>query len=219
MLKDANSCYRVSRYFAFVFAYFSGAMKILGGFLKGKNFFMPKGIRPTQDVIRKAIFDILGQDLDGLEFIDLFAGSGSMAIEAFSRGAKRVVCVEKDLRCAKVIQENMALLKIPFEMIDPPALVIQGDVFWVIKHLGQPTGPAGRQGRKFDIAFLDPPFETEMAKKALKTLTDHDILRPVCFIMVQHSKREILPEDSGRFSIVRQKKYGSSILSVYEGKQ
>jgi len=185
-------------------------MKILGGFFKGKNFYMPKGIRPTQDVVRKAIFDILGQDLEGLEFIDLFAGSGSVALEAFSRGAKRVVCVEKDLHYAQVIQENMALLKIPSEVMDPPALVIQGDAFLVLKHLGL-------QGKKFDIAFLDPPFETEMAKKTLKTLTDHDILRPACFIMAQHSKREILPEKSGRFSIVRQREYGSSIVSVYEG--
>jgi len=185
-------------------------MKILGGYLKGKNYFMPKGIRPTQDVVRKAVFDILGQDLNGLSLLDLFAGSGSVALEAVSRGAQRVVCVEKDLRCAQIIQENLSLLKISTQEMDPKAWVIHGDVFLVLQHLNL-------QGKKFDIAFLDPPFELEMAKKALKTITEHDILRPACFIVAQHSKREILPEQSGRFSIIRQKEYGSSVVSVYEG--
>lgn len=186
-------------------------MKIIGGKLKGRNFYMPQGIRPTQDVVRKAVFDILGQDLGGMEFIDLFAGSGAVALEALSRGAKRVVCVELESRCAGVIQENFALLKIPVaDGVDPKALVIQGDVFAVVKHLSQ-------QGKKFDIAFLDPPFATELAKKALKTLNSHDILRPTCFIVVQHSQREMLSAVAGRFSIVRQKEYGRCVLTVYEG--
>ena len=170
---------------------------------------MPKDIRPTQDVLRKAVFDILGQDLAGLDFIDLFAGTGAMTLEAASRGARLAVAVERETRCVEVIQENFELLKIPtLGAAQPAAYVIHGDVFEVIKHLH-------RQDKKFDILFIDPPFEQDLAKKTLITLEAHDIVLPTCSIIVQHSKREILPETFGRFFMSRQKKYGSSVLSIY----
>ena len=64
-------------------------MKIIGGKFKNRNFYMPATIRPTQNMLRKALFDIIGQDFEGLTFLDLFAGSGAMGLEALSRGAKR----------------------------------------------------------------------------------------------------------------------------------
>ena len=86
-------------------------MKILGGKLKGRNFYMPAEIPPTQNLVRKAVFDILG-DINGVEFLELFAGSGAVGFEAFSRGAKMVTLVERVSSCLEVIHKNLQLLDI-----------------------------------------------------------------------------------------------------------
>lgn len=186
-------------------------MKIIGGKYKGRNIYMPADIRPTQNVVRKAIIDMLGQDLDGLEFLELFAGSAAVGLEALSHGAKKVVFVEKDPKCIKVIEKNLAVLPIkPGPDYRLPYELIQQDSFAMIKRLAE-------RNIKFDIVFLDPPYGADLAKKALKTLGGHDILQPNCFLIVQHSKYEILPQSEGRFNIIKQKKYGSTRITVYQG--
>ncbi|HOW36603.1 MAG TPA: 16S rRNA (guanine(966)-N(2))-methyltransferase RsmD [Candidatus Omnitrophota bacterium] len=188
-------------------------MKILGGKLHGRNFYMPEGIRPTSDLIRRAVFDILGHDLEGLDFLDLFAGSGSVGLEAISRNAKRVVFVEKEGLCAKVIQENLTLLKITgYDTYQSPFFVINSDTFSVIRQMH-------KRGEKFNIVFIDPPYGLELAKKTLKTLIPCDILHRNCFIVLQHDKKESLPAEEGRFSLITQRRYGNSFLSIYEGKE
>ena len=186
-------------------------MKILLGQYKGRNFYMPRGIRPTQNVVRKAIFDIVGHDLSELDFLELFAGSGAVGFEAVSLGAKKVTWVENDPRCIKVIEDNLRVLNIKSD--DNPNLnfqVIEGDVFAMIKQMA-------RNNKKFDFIFLDPPFGDGLVKKALKTLNAYDILHPDCFVIVQYDKSEILPEsEQGRFHLIKQRKYGSSTLAVYK---
>jgi len=185
-------------------------MKIIGGKLKGRNFFMPKGTRPTPDIVRKALFDILGQDLTGLSFIDLFAGSGAVGLEAISRNAKRVMFVESDSRCCEIISQNLTTLGItPYETPRISFHLLNTDVFAAVKQLSKAT-------ERFDIVFIDPPYYRELAKKTLKTLVAYDIVCPTCFIALQHDKREILPATEGRFLIVKQRKYGSSVLTVYK---
>ena len=182
-------------------------MKILGGQLKNRNFYMPAHIRPTQNLLRKAVFDILGEQIEGASFVDLFAGSGSMGFEAISRGAKTVVWVERDPKCVKVIEENVQLL---CPEASANHCVMPGDAFTAIRHLH-------RGKKKFDLAFLDPPYGEELAKKTLKTIFDHDILRPHCFIISQSEKRDLLTELGGRFKTLTQRAYGASILTIYEG--
>jgi 16S rRNA (guanine(966)-N(2))-methyltransferase RsmD len=185
-------------------------MKILGGKYKGKNFYMPLGIRPTRGIVREAVFDVLGQDLTGMFVLDLFAGSGAVGIEAVSHGAERVVGVEKDSKCAEVISENLSLLPIEKDTPGgPPYEILQMDAFAAVKLF------AG-QGKKFDMIFVDPPYSRGLAKKALKTLGGYDILQPNCVIFIQHDKREILPEHQGRIVLFRQRKYGSTYLSIYQ---
>ncbi|MBN1869733.1 MAG: RsmD family RNA methyltransferase, partial [Candidatus Omnitrophica bacterium] len=139
-------------------------MKIIGGQYKGRNFYMPAGIRPTQNIARKALFDLLGQNLEGITLLDLFAGSGAVGIETISRRATKAVIVEKDPKCVDVISENIGLLSIgPNEPGNLPYEVIQMDAFAAIKMFAH-------QGRKFDVVFMDPPYGQGLAKKALKTL-------------------------------------------------
>ena len=176
-------------------------MKIIGGQYKGHNFFMPAGIRPTQNIVRKALFDLLGQDLSGLTFLDLFAGSGAVGFEALSRGAQSCTFVERDIKCVKMIGRNAKIFNSPYE-------IIEKDAFFTIKELA-------REGRKFDIIFLDPPYGQTLAKKALKTLGAYVIVHPASWVVVQHQRGERLLPKSGQLKIIQEKQYGGSVLSLY----
>jgi len=186
-------------------------MKIMTGKLKGLHFFMPKDIRPSQNVLRKAIFDILGQDLEGVDFLELYAGSGAVGFEALSCGAKSVLFVEHDERCARVIESNVQLfdLKSRDKRLGR-CEIMNTDAFLAIKQLAQ-------MRKKFDIVFLDPPYGHDLPKKTLKTLMAYDILHPNCFVIVQYHKHETLPDLEGRFSLIRERKYGTSYLAIYQG--
>ena len=186
-------------------------MKIIGGHYKGRNFFMPEGIRPTQNITRKALFDFLGQDLQGMTFLDLLAGSGAVGLEAISRGAQKVTFVEKSERFGEVIRENLDLLAIPLVGKDRQGVyeLVEADAFAAIKRFA-----AG--GRKFDIIFADPPYGLGLAKKILKTLGAYDIVSANCIVVIQHEKREILPEAQGNLLRTEQRKYGSTVLSLYK---
>ena len=178
-------------------------MKILGGTLKGRNFYMPKDIRPTQNIFRAAVFDILGHDLTGQSFLELYAGSGAMSLEAISRGAATVVMVEHDPKNTKVIRENCELLGID---LGGSFRLIQADAMATIKRL-----PAD-QGR-FDIIFFDPPYGLKLAKKTLKLLGSNDILHARSFMVAQYDRSDLLEIPDG-FSVVTQRRYGSSYLTI-----
>jgi len=170
---------------------------------------MPKGIRPTPDVVRKAIFDFLGQDLTGVRFLELFAGSGAMGLEAISRGALEVVFVEKERLCVRAIQENLTLLSSKtWKGLGASCEVFADDSLMAIKRLA-------RDCHKFDIIFADPPYGHDLGKKTLKTLETYDIVHPDSLVIIQHDKHETLPDRQGRFLISRQRHYGSTILTSY----
>jgi len=180
-------------------------MKILSGEHKGRNFYMPAGIRPTQGLLRAAIFDLLGHDIQGLSFLDLYAGSGAVGLEAVSRGAGEVVLVEKDPKNADVIRENCRLLGI--EMGDKVRL-LHADALATVKALGA-------KGERFDIVFFDPPFGRRLAKKTLKVINDNDILHAQSFVVAQYDKDEKL-EIPADLSIVLNRRYGASHLTILQ---
>ncbi len=103
------------------------------------------GLRPTPDRVRETLFNWLGQDLSGLVCLDLFAGSGVLGFEAASRGAESVVLVERDQRAFVALQHNAATLS------DKRLEVLRADAL-------EFAAAAGRQGRRFDLVFLDPPY-------------------------------------------------------------
>ena len=171
---------------------------------------MPKDLRTTQNMVRKSLFDSLGQDLEEISFLDLFAGSGANGLEALSRGAQKVTFVEKNPKHVQVIEENLILLLEAENRLDfGECEVVARDVFASIKALFQAK-------QNFDVIFLDPPYSNGLGKKALKTLGAYDIVHPNSLVVVQHAKREILPEKSGRIVHFREKVFGSTILSFYK---
>jgi 16S rRNA (guanine966-N2)-methyltransferase len=185
-------------------------MKILRGKFRGRNFYMPKDIRPTQNVVRKAIFDMLGDSVCDMEILDLFSGSGAMGLEAISNGVKKVTMVEKDSKCFECIAENIELFDIPLdEDGNFPYEVICGDVFAIIKQLAA-------KKRTFDLIFCDPPYGRGLAKKALNVLSNYDILQPTSLLIFEHLKKDILPEKEGNFVLFKTRRYGMSMLSMYK---
>jgi 16S rRNA (guanine(966)-N(2))-methyltransferase RsmD len=163
---------------------------------------MPYDIRPTQEKVRKALFDILG-DLTGLSFLELFAGSGAIGFEAVSRGAAELALVENSRSALRQINKNMEELKVQSCRLYPKESTA------AIKRFHQDK-------RKFDVIFLDPPYHRQMAKKALQILGAYDILAPNGLIAVQHFKKESLPESEGDLILFRQSRYGDTVLSFYK---
>ncbi|MDP2904840.1 MAG: 16S rRNA (guanine(966)-N(2))-methyltransferase RsmD [Candidatus Omnitrophota bacterium] len=162
---------------------------------------MPRGIRPTQNKVRKAVFDILG-DVSGLSFLELFAGSGAVGLEAASRGAVEVELVELDRAAQKAIEENIRVMK-----LDNCCIRMQ-DSAEAVRDLFS-------RGKKFDLIFLDPPYYREFSKKTLQTLSDYDILQDNGLLIVQHFKKDELPDTLGVLSLFKRSRYGDTVLSFY----
>ncbi|HQO58946.1 MAG TPA: 16S rRNA (guanine(966)-N(2))-methyltransferase RsmD [Candidatus Omnitrophota bacterium] len=187
-------------------------MKILTGSYRGRNFYMPADIRPTQNVARKAIFDLIGHDLSGLTVLDLYAGSGAVGLEALSLGASKVTFVEKAPKCVDVIAENLTLLGLKDgHYFDNRCELLQADALAAIKAF------SGKK-RAFHLVFLDPPYDRGLVKKTLKTLGAYDIVHPVSFIIVQYGKSEYLPETQEGFSLIKRQRYGKSFLAIFQKK-
>ena len=185
-------------------------MQIICGKLKGRKIHSPKGIRPTQNKVRKAIFDILS-DVNELSFLELFAGSGAVGLEAVSQGAGQVMFIEKEPGCISALKRNLAYL--------PPGSfhLLPADVFGAIRQLAE-------RKTRFDVIFLDPPYhkdsgrrpEESLAKKTLKMLSTYDILAADGFIIIQHFRKDNLPLSSGDLVLFRQSRYADTVLSFYK---
>lgn len=180
-------------------------IRITTGIYKGRKLYIPKNIRPTQNITRKAIFDILG-DIRGLSFLDLFAGSGAVGIEAASRRAKEVFFVENNSKVVCVLKKNLTYLSESAYVFFPLDVEVALKNFY-------------KEGLKFDIIFLDPPYPRKgesIAKKTLQFLSSYDILTPLGLVVVQHFKKDYLPEKLGVLNLFKIYFYGGSALSVYE---
>ncbi|MFH0839279.1 MAG: 16S rRNA (guanine(966)-N(2))-methyltransferase RsmD [Candidatus Omnitrophota bacterium] len=181
-------------------------MRILGGEDSSRLIKVPKieGIRPTNNRARKALFDILQQEITGIDVLDLFSGSGAIGLEAISRGASSVCFAEKEEACLDVIYENIRQLG-----YDNKTCVLRGDVFKALKHLD-------KEKRKFDIIVMDPPYRSGLAKKALLKISTYDIIKPSTLIVVEHNRNEDLPPLLGNLRAYKKSFYGDTALSFYK---
>ncbi|MCX5709206.1 MAG: 16S rRNA (guanine(966)-N(2))-methyltransferase RsmD [Candidatus Omnitrophica bacterium] len=177
-------------------------MKIITGRYKGKNLVMPKGIRPTQNVVRKAIFDILG-DISGLAFLELFAGTGAVGFEALSLGAAEVALVESNRGASEAIRKNIEGLKAQNCCLYP----LEADEAIRVLH---------KEKKFFDVIFMDPPYYQDLPKKTLQTLSAYDILAPYGFLGVQHFKKDALPEEGQKLNLLKVSRYGDTFLTIYQ---
>ena len=153
-----------------------------GGMLRGRKVSVPSrsGARYTSSKVRAAIFDSIGS-VEGLQVLDLFAGSGLFSIEALSRGAERAVCVEKSRAMAAVLKGNLARLG-----LDKDCVVVNMDVIYALPVLS-------RKGDRFDLIFMDPPYEAGYVSTTFDLLRERAVCRDGTLLVVEHSKREQLP--------------------------
>ncbi|MCE2134468.1 16S rRNA (guanine(966)-N(2))-methyltransferase RsmD [Streptococcus thermophilus] len=159
-----------------------------------------KTTRPTTDKVKGAIFNMIGPFFDGGRVLDLFSGSGSLAIEAISRGMSSAVLVEKDRRAQAVIQENIKMTKSEeqFQLLKMDAA----------RALTQLTG-------QFDLVFLDPPYAKEQIVANITQLEEQGLLSEEVMLVCETDKGVDLPEEVSNFGIWKQKTYGISKVTVY----
>lgn len=163
-------------------------------------------IRPTSDKVREAIFSMLGQDLAGWVVLDLFAGTGSLGIEAISRGASSVVFVENARHSLRVLRQNLALLAL---VESGPAVVLEWDI-----RAGIPWNHPVMEGC-FDLVFMDPPYREAVRFGVLKDLDTSSHLSDGAWVVVESSKKETLPQTVGRMKITDTRTYGDTSISLY----
>ena len=157
--------------------------------------------RPTSDFLRETLFNLLGL-LQYKTFLDLFAGSGSVGLEAASRGAQSVFFVEKNKHLVEVIKKNIQTC-----CLDKNCRIIAGDIEFGLRDLF-------KKKYEFDIIFADPPYNRELVRKTLKLLSKHNVLRKNGIIIIQHSIKEKFsePADDNIYQ-TDQRKYGDNALT------
>ncbi len=182
-------------------------MRIVTGNLRGRH--IPSGrlgnLRLTSSRLKEAIFSMLGADLQGLNFLDLCAGSGQMGLEALSRGAQ-VVFNEPDRRRYRHLRELLRDWRVGAEMHEVRAEML-------IPRLGE-------EARRFDAIYLDPPYHARhsgapLCMQLLEKLGEISLLKPDGIVLAQHQKELELPAETGILSCLRSRDYGNTSLSIY----
>lgn len=183
-------------------------MRITGGMLKGRILKVPAGpLRPTQDKVRAALFSMLGEVVAGARVLDLFAGTGALGLEAWSRGAAFVCWVDSDPGVQRVLRANVEVLCAPG---GGRAECRRDDAF---RFLERP--PAGGA---FDLVLADPPYDRDGTKrwleKTLLALQAGPILAPEGLLAFEQGAGERVPAPEG-WDLLRDRKYGESRLLLY----
>jgi 16S rRNA (guanine966-N2)-methyltransferase len=157
-------------------------MRIVAGEAKGVRLQVPSGreVRPTSDRVREAVFSSLGQSVRDARVLDLFGGSGALGLEAMSRGASGAVFVERSGMIRKVLETNIATLG-----YQKRSRVIPGSALGALRRLGG-------EKERFDIVFVDPPYASDLAQRAVEELAASDLMTPLSIIVVEHKRSKII---------------------------
>ncbi|MBC2855941.1 16S rRNA (guanine(966)-N(2))-methyltransferase RsmD [Cetobacterium sp. 2A] len=180
-------------------------MRIIAGESKGKRIKSRKGMetRPTLDSVKESLFSIIAPYVPESRFLDLFSGTGNIALEALSRGSKRAVMIEQDPEALKVIIDNINSLG-----YEGKSRAYKNDVL-------RATDILGRKGEKFDIIFMDPPYKNEMCIKVLNSIQKNELLADGGLIICEHHVFEDLPEEIDGFKKADERKYGKKCMTFY----
>ncbi|QPD04128.1 MAG: putative Ribosomal RNA small subunit methyltransferase D [Candidatus Nitrospira kreftii] len=181
-------------------------MRVIAGTHRGRRLNAPRTdrLRPTSDRVREALFSILRNRLTNGRFLDLYAGTGAVGIEAVSRGATHVTSVESDRDALKLIQQNVQICQIG-DTLSVRAQAVED-------FLGDPTQWNG----SYDIIFADPPYSDAQEFSALLSKPQTMQLFNVdSWLVIEHATRTTLPASLGLTELMRRYRYGDTTLSVY----
>jgi 16S rRNA (guanine966-N2)-methyltransferase len=181
-------------------------MRIVAGTHRGLRLRTLKGgnLRPTSDQLRETLFDVLGPSVVGAMFLDAYAGSGAVGLEALSRGARQVVFIEHHRAAAELIRQNLAALRIDSGFHLLTCAVVTG-----LERLEQ-------QEARFDFVFLDPPYEEiREYHHTLRQLARGRLLLPFSLVVAEHSRHVRLEEEYGSLRRTRLLRHGDAQLAFY----
>lgn len=181
-------------------------MRIIAGSYRGLRLRTLKGgnLRPTSDQLRETLFDVLGPEVSGSAFLDAYAGSGAVGLEAVSRGAREVVFIEQHRAAADLVRTNLQALGIVAGFRLMTCSTLTG-----LERLEQ-------EGKRFDFVFLDPPYtEIREYHHTLRQLARSQLLLSTSLVIAEHSRHCLLEEEYGRLSRRRLLRHGDAQLSFY----
>ena len=180
-------------------------MRIISGRAKGKRLNSPKDqrIRPTADRVKESLFNMLTEPWEGKRVLDLFSGTGSLGLEAASRGAREIVFVENARSALDVLKKNISLCGFGASVRVLAMPVLRG-----LTRLEQ-------QGESFHTIFADPPYDKGWVMRIIRAIRAHRLLAVEGVLVVEHSFHEPVPEAVGDLRRVNQRTYGDTVISFF----
>ncbi|MDX9887672.1 MAG: 16S rRNA (guanine(966)-N(2))-methyltransferase RsmD [Anaerovoracaceae bacterium] len=177
-------------------------MRIITGKYRGRRLETPRdySVRPTSDRVKEAIFSMISQDIDQSIVLDLFAGTGSLGLEALSRGAKHCYFIDNERESIRLLKSNISYCK-----ADNEATVFVGDFKYAMSKIKE----------AIDIAFLDPPYETKFLDEALEQVSRQGFMAPGGLVITEHGPKKIMPDSIGSLEKIKEKKYGQVHVTIY----
>lgn len=182
-------------------------MRVISGSAKGKRLAVFQGgtIRPTPDRVREALFSILYSrlgSLKGKKVLDLFSGTGAMALEALSRGCRRAILVDQSPQAARIIPANLKTCG-----FEERAAHVRADALQALPGL-KVEGP-------FDLIFLDPPYGRDLVPKIVKSIVDLELLAPRGIVCAESARIDPVPEAVDGLVRVDERRYGSTSIHLF----
>lgn len=177
-------------------------MKVIAGEYKGRRLEMPSNykVRPTIGKIKEAIFSILMNNTYDRVYCDLFGGTGSLGIEALSRGARFCYFGDNANESIKLIIENVTKCE-----ANEKAKIIHGDYTRVLSNINE----------KVDVFLLDPPYKKDLINSAVGMIKELDLLNEDGLILIEHPKDKKMPDELEGFNKIKEKRYGKVVISIY----
>ena len=184
----------------------TSSIRIVTGLLKGRKIptLQGGGIRPTSLRAREALFSILGQIIQGACVADLFAGSGSIGLEALSRGAAKAIFVEQNPEAGRILERTLTRFN-----LDAKSLVLVQDVALAIQN------PLLVGWQPFDMLYIDPPYRYEYSHQLLTEIENADLVASNGHIIYEHFSKITPPSSIGKWTLIRTAKYGDTALTFY----
>src|SRR5690242_12137332 len=191
-------------------------MRVVTGEAKGRKLKGPKtpGTRPIIDRVKTALFDILSTRVEDARFLDLFAGVGSVGIEALSRGAARATFIEMSYNVLKLVRENLRITGLADR-----AETLHADAFKFLQSQASIQGPSDNTRREYDIIYVAPPQYHEMAARALALLDSSPLVAERGLVIIQIYPKErtgVAAVPLARLKLIDERRYGSTLLMFYE---
>lgn len=187
-------------------------MRVVAGKFRGRRLKTLKGldVRPTADRVKESLFRIFGQQVIDANFLDLCAGTGSIGLEALSRGAKSTTFVDSNYHCIRIIASNLEMCGL--DRRSPHVQLMRLDARKALVRLG-------RRKAKFDLIYFDPPYASIIHASCVRQIAEEDLLSPTGVLVIEHQKDKETdwPESLMLDTLVlsRQEQYGDTMLSFY----